>query len=70
MSVLLSVQMRDWDRLNQPSDAESYADRVAVLEAENERLRAALHKIADIPQHWKASREAANEAVMIARKAL
>ncbi len=50
----LSVQMRDWDRLNRPSDAGSYAEAVASLEAalereflETQRLRAALQSIVE-----------------------
>ncbi len=39
MSEPLSEQMRDWDRLNRPSDSRSYASAVAELEAERDRLR-------------------------------
>jgi hypothetical protein len=35
----LSVQMKDWDRLNRPADSESYAPAVAKLEAELERAK-------------------------------
>lgn len=37
-SLPLSIQMREWDRLNRPSSASHYADAVAKLEAEREIL--------------------------------
>ncbi len=40
--VLLSTKMRDWDRLNHPSDAESYVDEAIALEVEIADLRARL----------------------------
>ncbi len=41
----LSIQMREWDRLNLPSDAASYADAVAALEAEMEQMRQSMARL-------------------------
>lgn len=45
----LSERMRNWDRLNLPSDAESYVAEVNALEEENERLQRELNSFVRVP---------------------